>query len=60
MPVNGFSRETHFLSGRNSLAFFGSKENVSFLKKLYGWILLTVYQAGSGKTILRFKISKFL
>ena len=30
-PVNGFSKERHFLSGSNSLAFSGSKENVSIL-----------------------------
>ena len=27
-PVNGFSKEIHFLGGSNSLAFSGSKENV--------------------------------
>ena len=32
-PVNGFSKERHFLSGSISLAFSGSKENVSFLSK---------------------------
>ena len=31
IPVNGFSKGRHFLSGSNSLAFSGSKENVSFL-----------------------------
>ena len=30
-PVNGFSKGRHFLSGSNSLAFSGLKENVSFL-----------------------------
>ena len=30
-PVNGFSKERHFLGGSNSLAFSGSKENVSLL-----------------------------
>ena len=30
-PVNGFSKGRHFLSGSNSLAVSGSKENVSFL-----------------------------
>ena len=38
-PVNGFSMEIHFLGGSNSLAFSGSKENVSLLSKfvnLYG------------------------
>ena len=30
-PVNGFSKGRHFLSGSNSLAFSGSKENVSLL-----------------------------
>ena len=33
-PVNGFSMEMHFMSGLNSLAFSGSKENVSFLLNL--------------------------
>ena len=32
--ANGFSLETHILSGWNNLAFSGSKENVSFLSKL--------------------------
>ena len=32
-PVNGFSKGRHFLRGSNSLAFSGSKENVSFLSK---------------------------
>ena len=32
-PVNGLSKEIHFVGGLNSLAFFGSKENVSFLSK---------------------------
>ena len=32
-PVNGFSKEIHFMNGLNSLAFSGSKENVSFLSK---------------------------
>ena len=32
-PVNGFSKEIHFMGGSNSLAFSGSKENVSFLSK---------------------------
>jgi len=32
-PVNGFSKEIHFIGGSNSLAFSGSKENVSFLSK---------------------------
>ena len=32
-PVNGFSMEVHFLGGSNSLAFSGSKENVSCLSK---------------------------
>ena len=31
MPVNGFSKEVHFMGGSNSPAFSGSKENVSFL-----------------------------
>ena len=30
-PVNGFSKEIHLMGGSNSLAFSGSKENVSFL-----------------------------
>ena len=30
-PVNGFSKEIHFVGGSNSLAFSGSKGNVSFL-----------------------------
>ena len=30
-PVNGFSKEIHFLGGSNSLAFSGSKENASLL-----------------------------
>ena len=33
-PVNGFWMEIHFLSGWISLAFSGSKENVSYLSKL--------------------------
>jgi hypothetical protein len=32
-PVNGFSKEIHFLGGSNSLAFSGSRENVSFPSK---------------------------
>ena len=32
-PVNGLLKEIHFVGGLNSLAFFGSKENVSFLSK---------------------------
>ena len=32
-PVNGFWKERHFLGGSNSLAFSGSKENVSFLSE---------------------------
>jgi len=31
--ANGFSKEIHFMGGSNSLAFSGSKENVSFLPK---------------------------
>ena len=33
IPVNGSSMEMHFMGGSNSLAFSGSKENVSFLSK---------------------------
>ena len=33
IPVNGFSKGRHFLSGSNSLAFSGSKENASLLSK---------------------------
>ena len=32
-PVNGSSKGRHFLSGSNSLAFSGSKENASLLSK---------------------------
>jgi len=32
-PVNGFSKEIYFMNGSDSLAFSGSKENVSFLSK---------------------------
>jgi len=32
--VNGFSKEIHFMGGSNSLAFSGSKENVSFLSRV--------------------------
>ena len=32
-PVNGFSKEIHSMSGLSSLAFSGSKENVSGLSK---------------------------
>ena len=30
-PVNGFSKEIHFMGGSNSQGFSGSKGNVSFL-----------------------------
>ena len=32
-PVNGLLKEIHFMGGLNSLAFSGSKENVSFLPR---------------------------
>ena len=38
-PVNGFSKERHFLSGSNSLAFSGSKENVSLMSKFVNLIV---------------------
>ena len=33
-PVNGLLKGIPFMGGSNSLAFFGSKENVSFLSKV--------------------------
>ena len=37
--VNGFSKEIHLMGGSNSLAFSGSKENVSFLSE---WVSLHI------------------
>ena len=39
-PVNGYSNKIHFMGGLNSLAFSGSKENVSFLSKFVNLYLI--------------------
>jgi len=39
-PVNGFSKEIHFMGGSNSLAFSGSKENASVLSKFVNLYLI--------------------
>ena len=57
MPVNGFLKEIHFMSGSNSLAFSGSKENVRFLSKFVNIYLIDSLSSWLWKN--HFKVENF-
>ena len=59
-PVNGFSKERHFLSGSNSLAFSGSKENVSFLSKFVNLYVIDSLSSWLWENHLRLRIPTFV